>query len=78
MSKVAWTVEDFEKGITKAINGNGEVVEVFEVTDRLLRVQGIRFGYTKGTFLGRTNTYVNNDGKLLAGYDTVLDLFKIE
>lgn len=78
MSKVAWTVEDFEKGITKAINGNGNIVEVFEVTNSLLRVQGIRFGYYKTLGNSGSVTYVNNDGKLLAGYDTALDLFKIE
>ncbi len=70
-----WTIEDFNKGVSIAINGNGEVVNVSEVTDRLLLCQGIRFSYRKRD--GYV-TFVNNDGRLLSGYETVLDLFRIE
>ena len=70
-----WTVNHFESGIIKAKNGKGFEVEVYEVTDRLLRCQGIRFGYKNPSTT--YNTFVNNDGKMLSDHDTHFDLFLI-
>jgi len=79
MERERYTIEDFNRGVTKTINGLGNIVTVQEVTDRLLTVQGIRFKYSRPCIGQRydTITFVTCNGRLLDGYDTVLDLFKI-
>ena len=79
-----WTVDDYENGITKAINGKGDTVCPTRITDPLILAQGVRFVYNRPSgyydHKGRpmmTSTWVDNDGKLLKDHDTVLDLFKI-
>ncbi len=73
-----YTVEDFNNGITDAVNGLGHKVTVVKITDSLLLAQGFRFKYSRpnnGSF--DTVTFVDNNGKLLNSYDSVLDLFRI-
>ena len=76
--KERWTVEDFENGISKAINGQGQIVYPTRVVDSLLNRQGIRFAYVRYNGLNDTTSFVDNNGKLLPDHETVLDLFKIQ